>query len=203
MSTSLKPRNSKSFKFGYIALEKIYQGGISSIFSHQYYVIQWIIHLVDKVFQLVQIVVWWVIYDRQNQPPPPKLQEGERGKAAMWWRKIIARTIRYGEKTGESETAGRSKVPYANLTVHKRVIPSFPGWVAVIFHSGQMPRGVKSCSNQDISLTLRQGVPLFCRRSKVGKHSFKNRFQKRLETFWTFFKELKDSGLPFFKNNGW
>ena len=66
-------------------------------------------------------------------PPPFKLQEGERGKATMWWWKMIERANRYGAKTGERETAGRSKVPYAVLTVHTRVTPSFPGWVAVLF----------------------------------------------------------------------
>ena len=110
---------------------------------------------------------------------------------------MIERANRYGAKTGESETAGCSNVPYAVLTVHTRVTPSFPGWVAVIFPSGHMPRGVKSCSNHTISLTLREDVALFhfCRRSKVGKYSFKNRFQKWFATFWTSFQELKDSGL--------
>ena len=98
-------------------------------------------------------------------------------------------------ENGESEAAARSKVPYAVLTVHTRVTPSFPGWVAGIFPSGHMPRGVKSCSNHTISLTLRGGVALFhfCRRSKVGKYFFKNRFQKWFETFWISFQELKDS----------
>ena len=105
----------------------------------------------------------------------------------MWLGKMIERGNRYVAKTGESEMAGRSKVPYAVLTVHTRVTPSFPGWVVVIFPSGQIPRGVKSCSNQTISLTLREGIALFhfCRRSKIGRYSFKNRFQKWLETFWT------------------
>ena len=51
----------------------------------------------------------------------------------MWWKKIIERANRYGAETGESETAGRSKVPYAVLTVHTRVTPSFTRWVAAIF----------------------------------------------------------------------
>ena len=99
---------------------------------------------------------------------------------------------RNGGKSGESETAGRSKTPYAVLTVHTRVSPSFPGWMAVIFPSDQMPRGVMSCSSQTISLTFREDVALFhfCRRFKVGRYSFKNRFQTRLETFWTSFQKL-------------
>ena len=111
---------------------------------------------------------------------------------------MIERANRYGAKTGESETPGRPKVPYANLTVHTQVTPFFPGWVAVIFPSGQMPRRVRSCSNQTISSTMREGVVAlfrFCRRSKVGRYPFRNRFQKWLETFWTSFQELKNSGL--------
>ena len=138
----------------------------------------------------VQIVVWCVIYDRLH--PPPKLQEGERGKATIWWRKMIEQANRYGAKTGESETAGRSKVPYAVLTVHTLVTPSFPGWVAVIFPSGH-PEKWSLAATIQYSLTLRGDVALFhfCRRSQVGKYSFKNRFQKWFETFWTSFQEWK------------
>ena len=88
------------------------------------------------------------------------------------------RATRYGAETRESETAGRSKVPYAVLNVHTRVTPSFTRWVAAIFPRGQMPRGVNSCSNQTISLTFRGSVAFFhfCSRSKVGRYSFKNGF---------------------------
>ena len=77
-------------------------------------------------------------------------------------------------KTRASALAGRSKVPYAVLTVATRVVPSRPGCSAVTRCKGHIPRGVRSFKFQTVS-PLFSGSSVkfyFVRFNRVGNYSF-------------------------------
>ena len=94
-----------------------------------------------------------------TRPQAAGRREGQ-GDNLVKKKRLRSSLNRYGAITGGSKTPGRSKVSYDVLTVNTRVTPSFPGWVTVIFPSGQNPRGLKYHSSQIISLTFEGGVAL-------------------------------------------